>query len=234
VTALVVAAHGYGDGSETNRLVLQQAHQAAQFGGFREWGVAFHNGTPHFSQALANIAAQEVVVVPFMTSDGYYSRVVLPRELKPDGRRLRITPAVGTSPSLVPLILQRLRDLSCHHQIPIEEMSVLIVGHGTPRHPQSRQSSQALAAQLQRWFDVQVGFLDEDPGPQEALAQLVKPYRVVVPFLIGPGDHAIRDLPARLGQQERLWIDRPLGFDPALAQLIAHSARNGEPSWSHS
>ena len=71
---------------------------------FDEVAVAFHQGEPGFDTVLDELTAEEVTVVPVMTSAGHYSEVVLPEALARNRRfadvRLRQTPPVGTHPGL--------------------------------------------------------------------------------------------------------------------------------------
>ena len=55
-------------------------------------------------------------------------------------------------------------------QLSLSEPAVAIVGHGTPRHRESRSSSHALVAALRRErpdVPAEAFFLDEDPRVEE-------------------------------------------------------------------
>ena len=233
--ALVVAAHGFGDGSLTNVWVDRLAARAAELCGLSEWRSAFHRGTPHFSQAMTGLQAERVVVVPLMTAQGYYSRVVLPRELNPEGREIEVTEPVGTSPWLAELVQTEIGLLCEKLGFVPERTSVLVIGHGTPRHPQSRESTEKLVEALRHGpnLEVKASLMDEAPYPREARDSLAGEFQILLPFLIGPGDHASEDLPVRLGTplglSGRTYLAPPIGHHRWLAELIAERATGRQP-----
>src|SRR5712691_3730987 len=88
--ALVLAAHA---------LVRRMAEALRGRRLFDEVAVAFHQGEPGFDTVLDELTADEVTVVPFFTSAGHYSEVVVPQALARNRRfaevRLRRSPPVG-------------------------------------------------------------------------------------------------------------------------------------------
>ena len=203
------------------------AQRAGRRLGFDEAIAAFHRGDPSFSRALDTLRSDDVVVVPLLQSEGYYCHRVLPTELAKNSRyaalRLRQTRAVGVDPALGEVLERRVRELRAEHRI--REPAVALVGHGTPRHRGSREAAEASAAELERRSGllVRAFFLDEDP-PVDAIPDLA-PGRdlIVLPLLIGAGRHATRDLSRRLGARSlggRIVVDRPLGLDPAIEEIV--------------
>lgn len=79
--ALVLAAHGSNREPAVNAAVCAHAEALAGEGLFQEAHAAFHQGQPRFCEVLDRTTARHVMVVPLMTSAGYYSDEVLPREL---------------------------------------------------------------------------------------------------------------------------------------------------------
>lgn len=233
MTALLIAAHGDGSDSESNQWAQDISRQAAQLGGFAESGVGFQKGEPGFDEALDWLSESEVVVVPLMASAGYYASVVLPRELARNAtygeKRLRITEPIGILPEFRRLAESRTRDVLRERDWDVAKTTIVVVGHGTRRHKQSRLSTIALqdflAARLRR-AQVLAAFLDEDPGPEEALNQALNPQILVLPFLMGAGTHATKDLPRRFGARP-VHIDQPLGTLPGIEHLILQSAFPG-------
>jgi sirohydrochlorin cobaltochelatase len=245
--AIVLAAHGTRDDSNANEIIRGFARELAAFNIASHVCVAFHANLPHFSAILDELPddVDEVVVVPVMTSRGYYADEVLPRELRNnrtyDARRVTITAPVGTHEALPGVIAERLIELSHTNGLTLWSPATLvaIVGHGTPRHAQSRKATcDCVAALARRLENVNVcaAFIDEPPFvaalPQQALEALI-----VVPFLIG-GTHAAEDIPVALGlgkpddglpvygvlQGRPVYCDRPLGDDPRLLELIVDLA----------
>lgn len=223
---LLLAAHGDGDDSESNKLALELGRKAASLGGFEEVAVAFQKGDPSFSQALDKLQGPHLTVVPLMASAGYYCEVVFPRELEKNARfrdfDLTITEPVGTHPKIVDLAQKHIEDILQQNNLAASEASLMVVGHGTKRHSKSRRSTEELTAELGRRLGLARlahAFLDEDPGPEDALASLPQGPCLVLPFLMGAGTHATRDLPRRLAR-ENVHILSPLGALPGIVEII--------------
>lgn len=204
--ALVLAAHGCGVGSATNRLVKACARELARRVVCDRVVAAFHRGLPRFSAVLDDLDAHDIVVVPLMTSEGFYSRVVLPRELAKSSRldsvRVHHTPPLGSHPEVSALVARRVQQrLAEFHLLP-QETTLVVVGHGTKRHASSRNVTERLAKTLQAESlcgEVLHAFLDEQPFVESIHCRAGKSNLLVVPFLIGGGEHAVRDIPAALG-----------------------------------
>jgi sirohydrochlorin cobaltochelatase len=204
-TALVIAAHGSHVEPAVNARVHAMAERLAGLGGFDEVVPAFHQGFPRFAEVLDCLRADEVLVVPLMSSEGFYSRVVLPRELARNRRylgvRLGITLPVGTHPQIVELVAGRVWHLLSEHQLDRAATTLAVIGHGTDRHAESGRSTVALAEGIERLGvceEVLHAFLDEDPLIETILDRAAVPNVVVIPFLIAPGPHAVHDIPARI------------------------------------
>ena len=237
--AVVLAAHGAGDGSSVNEAVRERARRLAAESGFCEVAVTFHSGTPGFSSVLSTLRSRVVVVVPLMASRGYYADVVLPRGLDADPafaeKTVRVSMPLGLHPALAGIVGRRIEELS--ERYALDAPAVAIVGHGTRRHSESRASSVELASSLSPCLaggPVSAFFLDDEPPVEEVAGFAPDKALLVVPFLIASGRHVRRDLTARLGVgaspekppldvrvgDRRILIDRPVGEDPALDELI--------------
>ena len=57
--ALLLAAHGDGDGSESNLWALELAARTARLGGFSKAVVGFQKGTPAFSEVLEEVSEED-------------------------------------------------------------------------------------------------------------------------------------------------------------------------------
>ncbi|MEA2724927.1 MAG: uroporphyrin-III C-methyltransferase [Gemmatimonadales bacterium] len=244
--ALVLAAHGSRRDPAANALVRRLAEAVRSRRLFDEVAVAFHQGEPRFDSVLDEITADEVTVVPLLTSAGHYTDVVLPeclaRNHRFPGLRLRQTPPVGTHSGIAPLVARRVAEVLRSNEIPRHSASLAIVGHGTPRHPESRGSALQLAETLRRRRvagEVLAAFIDDDPPLQALLDTATLPHVVVVPFLIGGGTHASEDIPRLLGladwrlatanRRRRVIVDQPIGTYPGLVEIIIDLARRHAP-----
>jgi uroporphyrin-III C-methyltransferase len=243
--ALVIAAHGSRRDPGANALARRLAEAVRARRLFDEVAVAFHQGEPGFDAVLDELSSEVVTVVPLLTSAGHYADVVLPQALARNRRftevRLRQTPPVGTHSGIAPLVARRVTELLRNEGIARHSASVAIVGHGTPRHRESRTATIHLADTLRRRRvagEVLVAFLDDDPPVTALLDTVSLPHLVVVPFLIG-GAHAGEDIPWLLGKKSsvasrqsrkpELIIDEPIGTYPGLVEIIIDLARRHAP-----
>lgn len=245
-TALVLAAHGSGHELSVNQAIVELAARVRAQTPFDEIACAFHQGSPHFSEVLDGLTADEVTVVPVMTSAGWYSDSVLPRELARNRRfplvSLRQTIPVGLHPRIANLIHDRAATVLHSQEREPGETTLAIVGHGTPRHPASRNSTLALVDQLRSlgmYGEVIATFLDDEPAVDLLPGLASRPNVLVIPFLIAAGPHATRDLPRRIGlitepsatfplwgtvENKTVVYDIPFGAYPEVAGLIADFA----------
>jgi uroporphyrin-III C-methyltransferase len=242
--ALVIAAHGSRRNPGANALVRRLAEAVRARRLFDEVAVAFHQGEPRFDTVLDELSSESVTVVPLLTSAGYYADVVLPQALARNRRfgelRLRQTPPVGTHSGIAPLVARRVTELLRNEGIARQSASVAIVGHGTPRHRESRTSAIQLADTLRHRRaagEVLAAFIDDDPPVSALLENATLPYLVVVPFLIGGGAHVGEDIP-RILEESRLasrdsrrsvTVDQPVGSYPGIAEIIIDLARRHPP-----
>lgn len=237
--ALILAAHGSRHKPSANELLSQWAAEIERRGLFDRVIAAFHQGQPHFCEALDSVDADEFVVVPVMTSQGYYCDEFLPEELKKNACyanvRITITAPVGVHHEMPRLVMRRLDSIAQRFEIDAAKAAVAIVGHGTKRNPKSRVATEELAAAIRtlgRFAEVATFFLDEEPGVEQ-IAKLRHSTILVEPFLISGGPHATKDIPERLGIGEvqglphaanldgrRIVLNSPVGMDRALIPLI--------------
>ena len=246
--ALVLAAHGSRRDPAANALVRRLAESLRARRLFHEVGVAFHQGEPGFDAVLDELTADEVTVVPLLTSAGHYSDVVLPEALARNRRfadvRLRQTPPVGTHAGVAPLVARRVTELLRGEAAARDAVALVLVGHGTKRHPQSRAATEQLAETLRRRRvagEIVAAFLDDDPPLEEALARVRLGTVLVLPFLIGGGAHVLEDIPRRLGLPEDgdprrgrvagrlVLVDDAVGSYPGLEDIVLDLARRHTP-----
>ena len=75
--SVALAAHGSLAYPNANRSLFELADQVANSGLFSQVTPAFLNGQPQASEVFGLLPDGDVVVVPVMTSDGYYTKNVL-------------------------------------------------------------------------------------------------------------------------------------------------------------
>jgi hydroxymethylbilane synthase len=247
-TALILAAHGSRHEPAANDAIRQMADALTQRLAFDDIVAAFHQGEPTFANVLDRIDADDVTVIPIMTSEGYYCDEFLPAQLRLNRRfqeiRLVQTPPIGVHPGISRLVARRAEELAGQCGLTSTTTTLAIVGHGTPRHPQSRAATELLVQSLQlqgSLAQVVAAFLDDQPPVEQIPSLAQNPDIIVIPFLISAGPHATRDLPQRLGihrsddvgppigsrtDRRRIICDRPIGADPRLLDIVADVARD--------
>ena len=252
--ALVLAAHGSHHDAAATALV--HAHAAALRGSvpYDEVLTAFHHGTPGFAEVLGTSTATDFTVVPLLTSAGWFAESVLPRALASHPRAgavtLRLTAPLGTHRGIADLLRRRVMLLLEVYGLSAARTSVLIAGHGTSRHAESRRSALALASSLgasQLVHDVGAAFIDDLPALDGALDAFADRAVIVLPFFMGGGGHSRDDVPRALGLAAEieatfapryavvdgrpLVLDTPLGALAEVRTLIRDLATHGgEPA----
>ncbi len=249
IQAIILAAHGSLREANVNERIQLLAEQILKRGDFDEVVATFHQGEPDFCDVLDEVRADRVFVVPLMTSEGYYATEKLPADLALNPRFEKIsvvqTRPVGTHPLLAQTIANRVRQLASDHLAKEDDITLALIGHGTPKNVASRRATETTADALrQRMPLVQVltAYLDDQPPIESVMARATNKSVIVIPFLIGGGTHAVRDLPIRLGltiesgqhvstaglsNGKRILIDKPVGHYPEIADWIiqlAHQA----------
>lgn len=245
-SALVLAAHGSAVGLAGHEVVDGYVDRLGELQYFDEVSAAFHLGEPSFAAVLDHLHAHRVIVVPLMTSRGYFSDVVLPKELARNRRwhevDLTLTDPVGTHRDMASIVFHRVCNGIDRQGFDADATSVILVGHGTPRHTHSGESTMqlvtALKAKHPAW-DVSAAFLDAVPALETALDNAQHDSVVVEPFLIADGLHAAHDIPRRLGMEtpdgqslpvtqrvgnRTVVCDSAVGTDPAILDLITDLA----------
>lgn len=268
--AVILAAHGSHAEPSVNAQVLAWAadlrHRLGASAvvheqGFEFWSVgdprssasaviaAFHQGAPRFAEVLEGLDAESAVVVPVMTSEGYFAREFLPAELARNGRhavvRLHQTSSVGTHPGIVDLLHDRVAALAGLLHLSTNTIVVALIGHGTPRHQASRVATESAASALRDrrcCADVVTAYIDDEPPIESVLEAARDGHLIVIPFLIGAGPHAVRDVPRRLGldfppdsaglfqhrcDEHLLFCDAPIGVHPGIIGILEDLARRG-------
>jgi sirohydrochlorin ferrochelatase len=244
-TALILAAHGSHDGSAANALMQDIAARLQPRVPQDTVVAAFNLGTPHYREIIDRLDATDITIVPVMTSDGYFRRVVLPREFAANTRAadvtVRITRAAGTQPAAAEIMAGLAAGAARQYRLRPHQFSVAVIGHGTRRHAQSRLAAHAVRDQVRAIVACaacEAFFLDEPPEVQDIPTHLPHDNILVVPFLLGGGFHALRDIPERLGvnidsddrptdarnDNQRFIFTAALGDDPALLDILADLA----------
>lgn len=220
--SLVLAAHGSLAEPDSNKPLFDLAAKIAERGKFETVTPAFLNGQPLMSNVLEQLPVGDVVVVPVMTSEGYYLRK-LPSKFDENANRsdfrLLMSRVVGVHETIPAIVAQRIIDLVQQHELPSDATTVVLVGHGTKRNRNSGDATFRLAEEVGSRvlahsefasLKIEVGFLDQDPPIDEIASSIKTANILVVPFLISFGPHMTEDVPNAFDLESGPQIQLPL------------------------
>jgi sirohydrochlorin ferrochelatase len=177
-------------------------------------------------QVLDQANGHTVVVVPMMMCAGWIAQQVLP-PLEADGgglRRLLLCDPLGMNPAFGALMQRRAEEHAARSHLPTNEVTLLLIAHGTLRNPSSAATTETHAATIRgtgRFRAVATGYLDQPPRIAEALAPLAPPILAVGCFA-APGHHATHDVATGLATRpgDGVTYLGPIGEDDAVPLLV--------------
>ncbi len=205
---LVLAAHGATDDPRCAAPVERHAEVIRAMHLYREVLSVYWKQPPHFSDLYDLTPARDLLLVPVMTASGYYTNVVLPRELKvdhpPANRNLRVAAPIGELDAMADLVVEQAVLTAADAGVEVGDTHLLLIGHGTPRDPVRSGATTYRHAdsirQRQVFRSVNAGFLEQDPTVADAFAEIPGSEPVIlVPYLIASGGHGADDIPSDLG-----------------------------------
>ncbi len=196
------------------------------------------------------VEGDDVYVVPNFISEGYFTEIVIPRELELVGpvthrlgKVIKYCEPVGNDPRMVDLLLHRARSVAA--SVPADQTSLLIVGHGTSLNEKSAEAAQFQARAIREkgvYAEVSEAYMEEAPYIADWKKNTSQPNVVVVPFFIADGLHSYQDIPVLLGiessptaaasQQEvfrrnpyhvdgrEIYYANAIGTEPLMAEVI--------------
>lgn len=249
-TALVIVGHGSTQNPDSSAPTLDHAATLRSLSAFREVHCAFWKEEPSLRQVLHMVDSETIFVVPNFISEGYFTRTVIPRELELSGPVSRVgekiihyCEPVGNHPKVTQLLLKRAKEVAGN--FPLDQTSLLIVGHGTDLNDNSALAAKREVEKIRElaiFGEVLNTYMEEAPliAEWDTLSSL--PYVVVVPFFIADGLHSYQDIPVLLGietetgaaasqrevfrnnpyhlRQKHLAYASAIGTEPDFAQVI--------------
>lgn len=201
-TALLVLGHGSSKHPDSSRSVRMHADVLRERGNFAQVHCAFLKEEPFIEGALDRMDAEKICIVPDFLAEGYFTRQVIPAKLNLTERdaSIRYAPPVGTHPLMAELIQEAARDVL--ESWGLEQVSLLVIGHGSTKNSCSKQTLKIHLAQMQQhgdWAQVQDLWLEEAPRVTD-WSNLVTQKRVIIlPFFLNDGQHGGWDIPDDLG-----------------------------------
>jgi sirohydrochlorin cobaltochelatase len=247
--ALLLVAHGSERSPEPGSATASHAEVLRRLGLFREVRACFLKAAPTLRETVDSVDAPAAYLVPCFMSDGLSTRTVIPRELGLTGPvtlregatgalSLFYCEPVGVHPGLAELIARRVEDACRARGLPPGTVSVLLVGHGTPREPASGEAVRRHAGRLEErgpFARVRAVFLEEPPYLEDEAKRLGPGPAVVVGLFAEAGAHGEEDVPRLLGLAAKggpPGTDRgpvhylgPIGPDPEIPEFILDQVR---------
>lgn len=158
-------------------------------------------------EVLYGMTTPHVFIVPNFISEGYFTQKVIPRELELSGKitergseRLFYCDPVGSHPLMTSVILKRARETAPN--VPLQETSLFIVGHGTNLNDHSAKAAQDQVERIKKmnlYAEVFSAYMEEPPLINDWWHMATQPNVIVVPFFISDGLHSYQDIPVLLG-----------------------------------
>lgn len=253
-TSLLIISHGSSVEPDGYEPVFACARRLARRSEFARVAVGFHKQEPTLRQGWQGLDTARVVVVPYLASAGYFAARYLPGQLgleeggfdevvELDGRRVIYTEPVGTHRRMWELTGRVAGDIVDHRMpddVDIGQVTLVVVGHGTPRHGASGKSVRDCVATLEeqrKFADVLEAFVDEKPFVDGVLDRCSTRDVVVIPYFVANGPHVTGDIPEGLGIDadalwtgphetggRRLWYAEAIGIEDEVCELVADRA----------
>jgi sirohydrochlorin cobaltochelatase len=240
--ALVLVGHGSARNPNTRKPVCANVQAIRARGRYDEVRCGLLKEDPHVSITLDRLQSDDVTVVPFFISDGYYTQEVIPREMKLSGalsrvadRAVRYTAAVGSHPLFADLLLRHARDAGW---TPAD--ALVVMGHGTPKNPASAANvylqTDRVRKQLGAMGEVFTVLIDEPPFVTDVWDLSGSRRIFLVPLFIADGWHVTETVPEDLGLMDgrlekngrELVMTSAVGTDPGLTDVILRLAEEAE------
>ena len=263
-SALLILAHGSTRNEDSSRPSWLLADAIARTEQFGSVFCAFWKEDPGFRHVLTMIEQTDIYIVPNFISEGYFTREIIPRELElegpttiRDGTSLHYCDPVGLHPAMTRLLIQSASKVT-GGAIPHSEISLIIVGHGTPMNNNSRQAIKAQVDMIRNsdagFAEVTDAYIEEAPFISDWQTLTKSENVVVVPFFIADGLHSQQDIPMLLGIDHQkpatdhtdepegakchsidcrsLFYSSAIGSDPAMEEVIVEQVEKFDERYS--
>ena len=208
-SALILAGHGSHISPNTAGVVWSYVDSLRALGAAEEVTACFWKEPPALNQVLDTVAATQVYVVPVFTARGYFTSSVIPSEMalqgpvtRRDGKQIILTRPLGEHPALTRVVRNIVRARIDEYQLDPADTAVAIIGHGTRRNPNSRDTTRYQANSLRdmNWVGEVVDvYLDDEPDIPSLYRRTRAGNIIALPYFLAPGSHVSIDVPRALG-----------------------------------
>ena len=228
---LIICAHGSAYHPTANDHVIKIAEQLRQSGSFFDVQAVFHTGkaTEWSVTNISPSAIDQILIVPYMMSDGFLAKQMINKTkqaIRDAGIQTPVfgSPAVGTHPLIADLALKLAIDTTTEYGTSPDEISLVIVAHGSRNAPQSRLGAEQHLQSIQEkgvFKRTALALIEEPPFVTDILRTIDGP-AVVVGLFAAPGGHAIVDIAEAIAEAARddLMDAGPIGLHTDMHELI--------------
>lgn len=230
-TLLIICAHGSAYHPAANEHVLSISAGLKESDIFADVETILQAGQsaewpgPH----LNSDAFDQAVIVPYMMSDGFLAKEMVKKatttiEKVCISKSITRTPSVGTHPAIADVVIKVATEAAEAHQLPSNELSLVIVAHGSRNAPQSRIAAEMhlkLIKDAAFFKETTLAFIEEAPFVADVLKSQQGP-AVVVGLFAAPGGHAIVDIAEAMdaAKKDDLINAGPIGLHSEMHDLI--------------
>lgn len=193
---LLLVGHGSSFNRDSSAPIYAHAARIRARRVFDDVRVAFWKEPPWICDALDRIETDDVCVVPMFLADGYFTHIIVPRELGVS-RQAHICPPVGAHPCMADLVLERAGMVVVDRR----HTALVVIGHGTERSATSSGTVLRVTRQLRErceYQTVECGFLDQAPRIEDVVTNIRAPNVILVPFFMAEGYHTRETIPQML------------------------------------
>lgn len=190
-------------------------------------------GAPSLAEAVRMIVANgadDLLVYPFLMSDGYFVSSVLPARLAACQFRgnTAVLPPLGLDPLFPRFVLEQSLAAAERAGFEAAESHLLLVGHGSQRSQASVEATQALAESIasdRTFASVGTAYLEQSPFVGNELAAQTRSV-VVAGLFSGEGKHGWHDVPAAIEETgAKAVYTGPIGAYPGVVDIFAAAVR---------
>ena len=271
---VVLAIHGSTEDDRPWKAGEHLADQLRMLELYQEIKTGYHKHEPFLRDAIRSAKGNPILILPMLMSSGYFAETVFPTSLGLPTSPIRSFPAIfqmahkkviygeplGLHSSMLDLVKKSAKWVLRESPFPFEpalsDTHIALVGHGTPRHSDSRASVDRLIDKLkdqpETCMDAKAFFIEEAPIIRKILDWKTSTKNVVVvPFMIADGPHVSQDIPIELGQskaeimrslekgkptwknptergEKRIWISQPVGMTPGILDAVVRQLKDLE------
>lgn len=234
--ALILVGHGSARNPNTRLPLCHVVQEVKRRGLYDEVRCGLLKQEPRVCKTLDPIQSDDITIVPFFISDGYYTRNVIPCCLglkgKNEQRNIRYTSAIGSHPKFSELILSHAKEAGWK-----PGDALVILGHGTPKNPASGINVYLQAERVRQQIpqeEILTTFIDESPFVTDVWSLAKASRMFIVPLFIGNGWHVTETIPEDLGLDDQfrgtkdgreIIMTSAVGTDPRLVDIILEIAQ---------